>query len=86
MKEDISADDRKLLGAPMVLDGSPRSEGFEASGVLFLFPMMLLAILSLYHKIGALDQPGGCSEGVSITTSALLMDISVIVWLELDGH
>ena len=47
LKEVMSADWRRLEGAvvPIALEAGPRREDFEASGVLFLLPIILLAIL-----------------------------------------
>ena len=43
--DDMSADERRLLGAPMARVCTERSVDLVASGVLFLFPITLLAIL-----------------------------------------
>ena len=47
LKDDISAEERRWEGpvAPIALEVGLRIPGFDASGVLFLFPIMLLAIV-----------------------------------------
>ncbi len=42
-----------MLVEPSVLEVGGRSEVLEASGVLFLFPMILLAIVILCTQVGS---------------------------------
>lgn len=55
LKDDISADDRRFEApeAPIALEAGPRREGLEASGVLFLLPIILLAIAVAYSCIAS---------------------------------
>ena len=45
----MSAEERRLEmpAVPMALEAGPRNDDFDASGVLFLLPMMLLAIFAV---------------------------------------
>ena len=48
----MSAEERKLEEAPTVREVGGRSEGFEASGVLFRLPMILLAMMLIRCELG----------------------------------
>ena len=49
LNDDMSAEERRVEvpEVPIALEAGPRREGFDASGVLFLLPIILLAIISV---------------------------------------
>lgn len=65
----MSADDRRLLGAPVVRVWADRKVDLDASGVLFLCPAMLLAIIAseIYRFLRPAGEP---NEGLEIFSSA----------------
>jgi hypothetical protein len=62
LKEDISAEERRFEtpDVPMALEAGPRREGFDASGVLFLFPMILLAMVMSFAFFDSKTEGGCC--------------------------